>query len=787
MEIKVKLTDFKSWLLCLTLLLSATSTVAANSKASLQAPVNSNIDKATLSQWRETFAAKSQQMEALLGDHGAPYINGLIDENSPYLLRHATNPINWQGWSKQAFVQAKAENKLVFLSVGYSTCHWCHVMEQDSFVNTDVGAVLNQDYISLKVDRESLPAVDELYTSALTQVTGSSGWPITAILNHQGEPLFIQSFVPQDKLRKLLSRLIKMWRKNPQFLNQNAANVMALVRKAQAVDSNEKVDWNNQILSQTRDKAAAILDATTGGFAGSPKFPSEGMVLFMLDQLEREYDPQLAKQVRLQLDQMANVGLYDSIHGGFHRYSTDANWLVPHYEKMLYNQGQLLVIYARAARLFNQPRYRQIVTDTIEFMRTWLYQKDAGFYSAIDADYLGQDGGFYLRTQAQLAQLDQAAVKQAQMQQYRFEHTELYGIYFSNPDSQAAQDIRQVLAAQLNVKPHIDKKIITAWNGLAIWGLIEAYQLTSDEPTKQLAIDVASTIWQQHFGQTDNTPVLYRDSFNGQLNDIGTLEDHAFLAKAFLAIYDVTANKQWLLRAKRLNAIVAARFRQVNGDYSMTDTRSDSPLAIAMTQTKDAEVLPAGAVMVEVIQDLWHRGGDIEVRKLMKRAANPLKARVKQQGLNHLYAAKVVANVTQKVNTPSQYFANGKGVVALQQGQSGYELLFSLQDGWHVNSATPLQKYLRPTKVSFAGQSTESHQVFEVNYPVGDTVKLGFQQEPLSVYEHQFVLQLNQLTTSQLANSALQVRATPVRFTLDVQACSDSVCLMPQKLTFVIP
>ena len=755
----------------LSLLLLFCTSVAATT---FLPPPSAQINAATMASWQQSYQQKQPQMLKLLGeDHneGPDYLNGLIEQNSPYLLRHATNPINWQAWSKAAFAEAKAANKLVFLSIGYSTCHWCHVMEQDSFVKTDIAQLLNQDFIALKVDRESLPAVDELYTSALTQVTGSSGWPITAVLNHLGEPVFINAFVTHDKLKILLSRLAKMWQSNGKYLNQNAANVMSLVRKAQALDNSGNVQWTEQTLIKTRDKAMALLDEQHGGFAGSPKFPAEGMLLFMLDQLSRESNLPLKQLIATGLDQMAGKGMYDHIHGGFHRYSTDKQWLVPHYEKMLYNQGQLLLVYAKAARMYDNPRYAQVLKQTIAFMRQWLYLPGQGLASAIDADFNAQDGAFYLRSQAQLQQVSTPLKQQAQMQTYQFEHSPRYGVYFNRPDSKAAKIIAKQLAAQIDTKPHIDVKVITAWNGLAIWGLVESYQLLKDESIKQLALTLGETLWHNHFAQTRQGPVLYRDSFAGQLNGMGTLQDYVFLAKAFMGLFDISGEQRWLKQAQLLIDVVNGQFAQPNGGYSLSDSRSSQPLAVSMSQTKDTEVLPAGVVMVELLQDLWHRHGQMKDKKLMKAAANGLKHRINNDGLNHLYAAKVVANISGKVNGSLQYFAAGKGRVELVKlnDDKNYQLVFAMQPGWHINSNAPLQKYLRPTKVTFAPQQNN----YQVNYPAGQTVRLGFQKEPLSVYEHQFKLDIE-----------VNDKAADKRFSVDVQACSDSVCLMPQKLQF---
>ena len=758
-------------------------------------PQDEQISPKTFAAWQQLYQQKAAKLAAFhSGYDGAQnahsqqepiYLNALIEQNSPYLLRHATNPIAWLPWTNEVFNQAKAEDKLIFLSIGYSTCHWCHVMEQDSFVDVGVAEILNQHFLSVKVDRESLPAVDELYTSALTQVKGSSGWPVTAIINHKGEPVFIDSFIEKSKFKRLLTRLSKLWKSNKKYLNQNAATVMGLVAKAQGASeqNNAKVEWDNKTLDELQTKTLNLLDPITGGFAGAPKFPSEGMLLFLLDSFARTGDEQIKKAFTTQLDSMVNGGIYDAIHGGWHRYSTDDKWQVPHYEKMLYNQGQLLVVYARAAQLISQDKYGPVVLDTIDFIRQWLYKPGEGLYSAIDADYQGHDGRYYLRSDQQLSALPSDLVKQAGMSTYCFESCEYKGIEFSQPFAKNAKQLRTALAAQLPIKPHIDRKIITSWNALTIWGLTESYALLTvneaavnekeRERIKAFSISLANTLWDKHFvNDAKDGPLLYRDSFVGKLNDKGALADHVFFAKALFGLFDITQDKRYLQRAKLLVDMVNSEFKRPDGSYAMTAVNDKSNLALSMSQTKDTELLAAGSLMVSVMQDLWRRGGDIEMKKAMKAATNPLKGRLKQDGLNHLFAASVVSSVERKAISSTQYFALGKGRVDLSYDGQKWRLSFSLADGWHVNSHTPLQSYLRPTNVR-----VDESGPLRVSYPTGKKVRLGFQKEPLSVFEHQFEIDIEHVKPE---------LAKPATVVVDVQACSDRVCLLPEKLEFAL-
>ncbi|MCJ8274659.1 MAG: AGE family epimerase/isomerase, partial [Psychrosphaera sp.] len=508
-----------------------------------------------------------------------------------------------------------------------------------------------------------------------------------AVLNEKGEPVFINAFLAHDKLKILLTRLQDLWQTNVAYLNLNAANVMKLVRQQHSSTVQSK--WDPKTLPATVQKVITQLDKVDGGFVGRPKFPSEAMLLFLLDQLTRADDWVLADLVELQLDKMSAKGMYDSIHGGFHRYSTDSQWLVPHYEKMLYNQGQLLMVYAQAAKVYGKPRYIAIVKDTIKFIRQWLYQPGEGLYSAIDADFKSKDGAFYLRTTAQLAQVSDPQRKAAGMQTYPFEHSPKLGIYFKQPNTQASKSIRKLLAGQLKQKPHIDKKIITAWNALVIWGLADAWQVLKTPDIKQLATNLGQTLWSELYSQSAQQ--LYRSSFNHSVVELGTLEDYAFFAKALIRLFDITADKIWLNRATLLAKAALNKFKDNSQGFVFSEQQSGNTLAVNVTKTRDAEVLAAGAVMVEVLQDLWLRTGDVFYRKQLKSSANHLKGRFSADPVNHLYAAKVLNNHQHKNTVSKQYFAGGRGTVELFDPQAvcrGEQLALkvNLQPHWHVDA-----------------------------------------------------------------------------------------------------
>lgn len=741
---------------------------ASFSVVAIQPPPGSTVNAQEFTQWQQAYQLKQSKLVQLKAQKTTKpkYLNALILEQSPYLIRHATNPVNWLPWSSEVFTQAKQQNKLIFLSIGYSTCHWCHVMEQDSFVDETIGRLLNRDFIAVKVDRETHPAIDELYTSALAQVTGSAGWPVTALLNHQGEPVFIQSFIAKDKLSTLLGRIAKMWQTNADYLNLTAANLMQLVQQKQNVAS---VDWRKERLPETADKVLGLLDLSQGGFSGTQKFPSEAMLLFLLDRYQRNNDPTLEKALTTQLDNMAGRGLFDAVHGGFHRYSTDSQWLVPHYEKMLYNQGQLLLVYARAAKIFPNRGYEAVLDRVIEYLDLWLYRQGEGLYSAVDADFKGQEGKYYLRSEQELGVLSPQDILLSGMTRFSVPESPLIGIYFTKPKSVEAQRIRRHLSEQRKVRPLIDEKVITAWNSLAIWGLVEAYEVLGKEHIKAFATELADTLWSKHYLVKEQA--LIRASYHGNASGLGTLPDYAYFAMALARLYDITNDKVWLDKAQLLAKLAINHFKQQDNSFNFNRVIDGNGPAITVTKTTDAELLAPGVVMVKVLEALWQRSGDLYFKRQRKSAVNYLKSRFSQDALNHLYAGLVIATTDERGQDTRQYFANGVGKVKLSGVRSclqSPELSITLKDGWHVNANEVLQGHLRPTKV----QGKE----ISVKYPKAKVVSLGFQKQPLSVFEGNFTVMLQRLEGDK-----------PQRITVDLQACSDKVCLLPQKLYFYLP
>jgi len=374
------------------LLITFSAHTFASTEIDVMTGPRTELQSQQLQQALQAKGSSYQPRTEHLRDDGSPhYTNRLILEDSPYLVQHAHNPVDWFPWGEEAFAKAKRENKPIFLSIGYSTCHWCHVMERESFENRTIAKILNEHFIAIKVDRELLPDVDETYMTAVMMINGSGGWPMSSFLTPEGKPFYGATYFPPDKFRSLLEQVDELWRTKQPGLIEQADKVAEAVanysRNKQAAGSLSK-EASKRAVSQ----ALKMHDTAKGGFSPAPKFPNENILLFLLGQAERNNNSAVLAAVQKTLDSMAQGGIYDQVAGGFSRYSVDSDWLVPHFEKMLYNQAHLSRAYLSAWRLTGDPGYRRIVTQTLDYVLRDMADANGGFYSATDADSEGKRG-----------------------------------------------------------------------------------------------------------------------------------------------------------------------------------------------------------------------------------------------------------------------------------------------------------------------------------------------------------------------------------------------------------
>ncbi len=524
------------------------------------------------------------------------YTNHLIHEKSPYLLQHAHNPVDWYTWGPAAFKKAKKENKPIFLSIGYSTCHWCHVMEHESFENERIAKIMNENFVNIKVDREERPDVDQIYMSAVQIMTGSGGWPLSAFLNHELKPFFGGTYFPPDRrwgrpgFEEVLLELSRLW-KEDSIKNQKAAyDIVSYLSQKNTNHSDGTLSF------ETIQKAFSILsttfDAHHGGFGPAPKFPHSETLSLLLRFHRRTGEKRALEMTQKTLDSMARGGIYDHIGGGFHRYATDAQWLVPHFEKMLYDNALLAKTYLEAYLVDKNEMWAGVARETLDYILRDMTSPEGGFYSAEDADSEGVEGKFYVWSSE--------GESQKLMSSAGFINTPFEGGNILHMNASAPWQVRsqeplsstiQKLRAerQQRIHPYKDDKILASWNGLMISAMAFGAQVLGEEQylkSAQAAADfILKTLW--------NGQSLKRRYREGDVRFEGALDDYSFVIQGLLDLYETDFDIRWYQAAQKLQKKSDELFWDTQeGGYFFSDS-GDSTLLIRTKEIYDGAV-PSG-------------------------------------------------------------------------------------------------------------------------------------------------------------------------------------------------
>ena len=532
--------------------------------------------------------------------------NRLASATSPYLLQHAENPVEWWEWGPEAFAEARRRATPVLLSVGYSACHWCHVMAHESFEDEATAAYMNEHYVNIKVDREERPDVDAVYMQATVALTGQGGWPMTCVLDHEGTPFFAGTYFPdrprhgQPSFRQLLEALHDAW-------NERAGEVAdAATRIREALSRSVELSGGAAFDRASLDDAVSRLekdfDAELGGFGHAPKFPPSMVLEFLMRVSTGPHDEATATSATTMagatLGAMAAGGIHDQLAGGFARYGVDRGWVVPHFEKMLYDNAQLLGVYARWASLHDDARAREVALDVAGFLRSELLTGEGAFAAALDADSEGEEGTYYVWTHAQLREVlgpedgDWAAQLLTVTERGTFEKgTSTLQLRTTPDDPGRWQRVRaQLLAARAGrVRPERDDKVVAAWNGLAISGLVEAGTLLEEPDLVAAAVRCGEFLARVHL---DGGRLLRvsRDGVAG--SHAGVLEDYGCVATGFLALACATADDVWVDRAGELLETVLTRFEA--GDGGFHDTADDAETLMVRPRDPSDNASPSG-------------------------------------------------------------------------------------------------------------------------------------------------------------------------------------------------
>ncbi len=582
-------------------------------------------------------------------------MNRLINEPSPYLQQHAGNPVDWYPWGEEAFERARNENRPIFLSIGYSTCHWCHVMERESFEDEETAALMNKLFVNIKVDREERPDVDHVYMTASQALTGGGGWPLSVWLTPELKPYYVGTYFPprpahgRPSFRTALQSLYTAWEEKREKVLESADGLTEAIGSFASAESDPlapPVDLETMAL-QCFTGFERTYDVARGGFGGAPKFPRPSIFEFLLRYGSLSDNPHAIEMTLATMRRIAEGGIYDHLGGGFARYSVDPDWRVPHFEKMLYDQGQLLAAYADAYRLSDEEWLATTIRKTIDYMERDLLDSSGLFYSAEDADSEGEEGTFYVWTMGELRNVLSQAEFEAVRHRYgiteegNFEHGKNVLHTTASVDDVAIrlestlEDVEVLLASaretltkirSSRVRPHRDEKLLASWNGLAISGLARSASALREPRYATLATAAARALVDGMIIDDD----LHHRMKDGQVAIPGFLDDYAFVALGLLDLYEATFDVEWLRRAEHLTRRAVELFRdEADGGFFMSRGDDSSILVQGKVDHDGAE--PSGnSVMAVLLTRLGAMFHDDDLAEMGTRVIDLFARRVRE-------------------------------------------------------------------------------------------------------------------------------------------------------------
>jgi uncharacterized protein YyaL (SSP411 family) len=553
-------------------------------------------------------------------------VNRLADATSPYLLQHADNPVDWFPWGEEALSKAAAEDRPIFLSIGYAACHWCHVMERESFEDESIAALLNANFVPIKVDREERPDLDSIYMDAVQSMTGRGGWPLSAFLTPAGEPFFAGTYFPKEQahglpsFRQVLEGIAEAWRERRGDLEGQGGRVVDAISRAASLTASAE-PLGDEITSLALAELRRSFDDTWGGFGSAPKFPQPMTLEFVLRMAVRGAADALP-MLTTTLDRMAAGGIYDQLGGGFARYSTDATWLVPHFEKMLYDNAQLAQLYTRAWLVTREERYRRIATETLEYLLREMRHPEGGFFSSQDADSEGVEGKFFTWSWEELIRLvgeeAAAAFGASPGGNWAGEHGEGTNVLWRPGDAglpdEDLEEARRILFEEREgrVRSATDDKVLTAWNAMAIQAFAEAGRAFANEHFTRAAIAAAEFVL-SNLRRSDGR--LLRSWREGTPGGPAYADDHALLASAMLALFSRTGELRWFLEAKRLvDDLVRLFADHARGGFFQSGADVDA-LVIRPKELYDNAVPSGNSAAADVIQRIALLTGNQELEQ----------------------------------------------------------------------------------------------------------------------------------------------------------------------------
>jgi uncharacterized protein len=553
------------------------------------------------------------------------HTNKLILETSPYLLQHAHNPVDWYPWNGEALNKAKAEDRPILVSIGYSACHWCHVMERESFEDEATARFMNEHFINIKIDREERPDLDHIYMDAVQAMTGSGGWPLNVFLTPVGKPFYGGTYFPSQNAfnrpswLEILNSVAQAFLERRHEIEAQAENLTMHLLESNSFGLQTPSGEEDSLF--TKEKAKKIFenlmktaDREWGGFGSAPKFPQTFSIQFLLRYHYTIKDTDALKQAVLSLDKMIEGGIYDQVGGGFARYSTDTEWLAPHFEKMLYDNALLVAVLCEAYQLTKNERYREVIDETMGFVQTELLQEDKGFYSALDADSEGEEGKFYVWNYEEVQEIlaDEAAIfcdyyditPQGNWEQENILRIKEPVVRFSQTQKIPLNELISLLERakkkmltkrNTRIRPLLDDKIILAWNALMNIAVSKAFAATGNEQYRQLAIDNMHFLFEKFRIKVSNE--FHHTWKHEQAKFPAFLDDYAFLIKALVHLHEITADIAWLGKAEAITGFVIDHFSEPGTSFFFYTKQGQSDIIVRKKEVYDGAIPSGNAVM----------------------------------------------------------------------------------------------------------------------------------------------------------------------------------------------
>jgi uncharacterized protein len=548
-------------------------------------------------------------------------LNRLALASSPYLREHADNPVDWYEWGSDALEKAKNEDKPIIISIGYASCHWCHVMERESFMDTAVARIMNENFVSIKIDREERPDIDQIYLKAAQLISGNGGWPLNAFALPDGKPFHAATYFPRDEWIRMLKQVISIYENEKENLQKQAE---ALTHGIQIHDViTEPVDnsrtFDQKLYKDIFKSWSSFVDESAGGLKGAPKFPLPVVWEHLLQHQYLTGDVQALAMVTRTLDKMALGGIHDQLGGGFSRYATDEHWNVPHFEKMLYDNGQMISLYAHAYQVTKKPLYHHVIEKTIEFIQRELTSPEGGFYSSVNADSENEEGKFYVWTKKEIVNVLDSQIANVFTNYYQVKDSGNWengkNILYCETEKQefakqngmtydecsrilSDAEHRLLLVRQKRARPSVDDKILVSWNALTLKGYVDAYFALGNPLYLETALKNAQFLEKNMIRENGR---LWRNYKDGKPGIDAFLDDYALLAKAFICLYQATFDIHWLDKAKMITEYAMLHFRDAqSGMFYYTSVDAANLIARKMELTDN--VIPASnSVLAEVI------------------------------------------------------------------------------------------------------------------------------------------------------------------------------------------